>query len=236
MMIAFRNKLLVMYSVIGQLASTELNRATSAAYRKHLKTMFCVVLELTAMLRVKLSDSIYHKMKKNVLKYPASLVKKGDESKYTKYSEFTGIKKYNIPHKMEAVHKSGQELNRCHTHNKLKEGDFHQAYLHNVDDFFGKWMDLANLVQTFAIERGWERDYTVRNLIFCIGSELGELSDIVRFVDDSLTLTNLSPETYHSMVDEIADVTIFVMRFAMILGLDLNMVQKLLLQHIVEEL
>lgn len=212
-----------MYDIIGQLATSELNQINRSQYHGYLKAMFSIVLELSTMLKGKLSDSIYDKMKKNIAKYPKAHVKKGDESKYTTYSDFTGITKEQVTtqHAM-PVRKSDKETNH-YMHTEEESYNHQEAYLDNIDDFFMKWVDLANIIQTFAKERGWENDYTVRNLIFCIASELGELSDIVRMVDDSIGLADLSVKLSHSIVDEIADVAIFLMRFALLISSDITM-------------
>ena len=74
---------------------------------------------------------------------------------------------------------------------------------------------MAAQAQEFAIARQWERFDTPRNLILALLSEVGELADLVQWKDDHEDFTNnLSPEDLNAISQELADVSIYLMRLA----------------------
>lgn len=79
--------------------------------------------------------------------------------------------------------------------------------------------DLAD----FATERGWEGVHTVRNLVAAVGSEVGELQGVVRWLSDEQAdeVKVQGSRLRDQFTDEMADVFIFLLRLADVSQVDL---------------
>jgi NTP pyrophosphatase (non-canonical NTP hydrolase) len=77
--------------------------------------------------------------------------------------------------------------------------------------------DVQEQLRAFATERGWGKYHTPRNLLLALTGELGELAELYQWCGDDLTELP-SPDR---VADEVADVAIYLLRFADVAGVDI---------------
>ncbi len=83
--------------------------------------------------------------------------------------------------------------------------------------------DLTRVIRTFADDREWAQFHTVRNLVLALVGEVGELAAEVQWVPDEAVTEMLSePQKKAAVESEIADVAIYALRLADVLGIDLE--------------
>ena len=86
---------------------------------------------------------------------------------------------------------------------------------------------LIEEIRIFTQERNWEQFHTPKNLAMAIAGEVGELSAEFQWLTaeqskkDSLTL-----EKIHDVALEMADVQIYLLRLADVLGIDIPRVVR----------
>lgn len=87
---------------------------------------------------------------------------------------------------------------------------------------------LSNLVRQFAIQRNWEIFHTPKNLAMALAGETGELvAEFQWLTPEESQPQALSEEKLEAIALEIADVQIYLIRLADVLGLDIpELVQK----------
>lgn len=82
---------------------------------------------------------------------------------------------------------------------------------------------LQTILREFAAERDWEKFHTPKNLVMALTGEAGELTEIFQWVSEE--------ESFHvfddikiktELMDEMADVQIYLLRLADILGVDIE--------------
>lgn len=221
-----RNSVLSMYHILGCMATLKMSGTWRiSSYCEYTKDMFRILLMTSMHLGINLADAIKCKMDINITNYPLDQVKKGDESKYTKYTKIDDennndskkvqLEKEMKPNRAIKFNNTSMELTRNH-----------------FDTLKNEIKNLMQTIDTFGMERGWQQDYTITNLLFCIGSEIGELSDIIRFIKDTTKITNLNKQNQEDMVLEIADIAIFVIRLFSIITTDADQ----MICSIIEEL
>jgi NTP pyrophosphatase (non-canonical NTP hydrolase) len=82
----------------------------------------------------------------------------------------------------------------------------------------GEIEELQKLIEDFANKRDWGKYHTAKNLALALGSEVGELQAEFRWLAEN---ENLTEKKFNSIKDEIADVSIFLLRLAQVLNIDL---------------
>ena len=85
----------------------------------------------------------------------------------------------------------------------------------------GEIKDLQKIIADFAKERDWEKYHTPKNLAIALANEIGELLGEFRWKSDE-DIKNLSEEDLQAIAHEIADSSIFLLRLAHILGIDIS--------------
>ena len=83
----------------------------------------------------------------------------------------------------------------------------------------GEIEELQKLIEDFANKRDWGKYHTAKNLALALGSEVGELQAEFRWLSEN---ENLTEEKFNSIKDEIADVSIFLLRLSQVLKIDLS--------------
>jgi dCTP diphosphatase len=80
---------------------------------------------------------------------------------------------------------------------------------------------LTAAIREFARERGWERFHTPKNLAMALSVEVAELVELFQWLtpDESVALID-TPEGRASIEGEIADVAIYLLQIADVLGID----------------
>jgi NTP pyrophosphatase (non-canonical NTP hydrolase) len=82
--------------------------------------------------------------------------------------------------------------------------------------------DLTELVRTFARERDWEQFHTPKNLAMALAGEVGELLAELQWLTPEQSAAVMADEELGARVRaEIGDVTIYLVRLADVLGIDL---------------
>jgi len=85
----------------------------------------------------------------------------------------------------------------------------------------GEIADLQKRILDFVTERDWEQYHTPKNLAMALANEVGELLGEFRWKSDE-DLKNLSEEDLLSIAHEIADSSIFLLRLADVLKIDIS--------------
>lgn len=82
---------------------------------------------------------------------------------------------------------------------------------------------LAEVVRHFAAERDWEQFHSPKNLVMALTGEVGELVEIFQWMTEEASKEAArDPRTAQAVREELADVLLYVVRAADILGVDLN--------------
>lgn len=74
----------------------------------------------------------------------------------------------------------------------------------------------------FARERDWDRFHTPRNLLLALTGEVGELTEIFQWLTDAQAESIMSSDKAEHVRQEVSDVFLYLMRLAMVLGIDLD--------------
>lgn len=81
--------------------------------------------------------------------------------------------------------------------------------------------DLIAALRAFAASRQWEQFHTPKNLAMAITGEVGELvSELQWLTDEQVLGVSLDPSLHDRLTDEVADVLIYLIRFADVCGID----------------
>ena len=81
---------------------------------------------------------------------------------------------------------------------------------------------LALQIRKFADARDWEQFHTPKNLSMAVAGEAGELvSEFQWLTSDQSMRSAMTPEKLEAVELEIADVAIYLIRLADVLGLDI---------------
>ena len=82
--------------------------------------------------------------------------------------------------------------------------------------------NLAAEIKKFADARDWEQFHTPKNLSMAVAGEAGELvAEFQWLTADQSMRSNMSPEKLKDVEFEIADVAIYLIRLADVLGIDI---------------
>ncbi|MFT4172552.1 MAG: nucleotide pyrophosphohydrolase [Rhodocyclaceae bacterium] len=74
----------------------------------------------------------------------------------------------------------------------------------------------------FARARDWDRFHTPRNLLLALTGEVGELVEIFQWLTDAQADTIMHTHQAEHVRQEVADVLLYLMRLAMVLGIDVD--------------
>ncbi len=82
---------------------------------------------------------------------------------------------------------------------------------------------LENVLREFADARDWRQFHSPKNLVMALTAEVGELVEIFqwRSEEESWQVAQ-TPETAEHVRQELADVTLYLIRLASVLDVDLN--------------
>ena len=82
---------------------------------------------------------------------------------------------------------------------------------------------LSAALAAFASERNWYQFHSPKNLSMALTAEVGELSEIFQWLTEEASKSAASnPDTATAVREELADVTLYLVRLASVLGVDLN--------------
>lgn len=81
----------------------------------------------------------------------------------------------------------------------------------------------AQALRQFAKDRDWQQFHSPKNLVMALSGEVGELTEIFQWMTEADSYDAASaPRTADAVRDEIADVALYLIRLADVLGVDLN--------------
>ncbi|MCX6462279.1 MAG: nucleotide pyrophosphohydrolase [Pseudonocardiales bacterium] len=80
--------------------------------------------------------------------------------------------------------------------------------------------ELAARLRAFAAARDWERHHTPRNLALALSGEVGELCAELQWLGESDVPAGWDADRRRRVADEVADVLIYLVRFADVCGID----------------
>lgn len=82
---------------------------------------------------------------------------------------------------------------------------------------------LEQALLQFARDRDWEQYHAPRNLLLALVGEVGELAEIFQWMSDAQAAAAMQdPGTARHVREELADVTMYLVRLASVLGVDLD--------------
>jgi len=82
--------------------------------------------------------------------------------------------------------------------------------------------ELQSRLQIFAEERDWDQFHSLKNLVLALVGEVGELAELLQWVDDSKIGEFLDSGGRVRLGDEVVDILLYLLRFADKAGLDIN--------------
>ncbi len=98
--------------------------------------------------------------------------------------------------------------------------------LASADSPDGPLVDVVRLQQAialFARERDWDQFHTPKNLTMALTAEVGELVELFQWLSEGASRRVAhDPATARRVRDEIADVLVYLVRLAAVLGVDLD--------------
>jgi dCTP diphosphatase len=102
--------------------------------------------------------------------------------------------------------------------------------------------ELRDAMRAFTAERNWERFHDPKSLPLALVGEVGELTELFQWLPAEETVERAAEEPLHTRAgEEVADVLLYLVQLADVLGLDLREVadRKLRLnavKHVVPDL
>lgn len=82
---------------------------------------------------------------------------------------------------------------------------------------------LSEALRAFADERDWAQFHSPKNLVMALTGEVGELTEIFQWMTEEASRTaTADPKVGASVREEIADVLLYLVRLASVLGVDLD--------------
>lgn len=190
--------------------------------------LFCALLQTAHSCSLDLRTCILKKMELNGRKYPVELCK-GKSGKYTQYSHHTGITKTNGQSTI-----SDSPTRSIHGNDDDDENDSN-----NSDTTFETVAGVTSRIRKFATDRKWSRYHTPRNIVLALMGELGELAELFQWRGDDDDfgggnnndnkgrgggLDGWSVEEMDHVGQELADVSIYLLRLADVCRVDLGQV------------
>ncbi len=80
---------------------------------------------------------------------------------------------------------------------------------------------LTALIRDFSEERDWVQFHTPKSLVLALTGEVGELAELFQWVPDDQALARFAePDRKRRAGEEIADVLVYLLRLADVLGVD----------------
>lgn len=85
------------------------------------------------------------------------------------------------------------------------------------------YASLSEALRKFAVERDWEKFHSPKNLVMALTGEVGELVEVFQWMSEEASRSAAhDPQTAGAVREELADVLLYVVRVADMLGVDLN--------------
>ena len=79
--------------------------------------------------------------------------------------------------------------------------------------------EVREFLEAFAVERGWVKYHTPKNLAMALAAEAGELLEIFQWMTPGECMNLTAQQRIHAG-EELADITIYALRLFDVLGID----------------
>ena len=79
----------------------------------------------------------------------------------------------------------------------------------------------------FAQERDWEQFHSLKNLVLALVGEVGEVAELLQWVDDAKISAFLDGGGRERLGEEISDVLFYLLRVADVAGIDMDIAAML---------
>lgn len=90
---------------------------------------------------------------------------------------------------------------------------------------------LARALERFAADREWGQFHSPKNLVMALTGEVGELTEIFQWLTEAQSHgAGKDPRTAQAVQDELADVLLYLVQLAAVLGVDLDQAVRQKLQ------
>lgn len=86
---------------------------------------------------------------------------------------------------------------------------------------------LQSQLRMFAQERDWEQFHSLKNLVLALVGEVGEVAELLQWIDDSKISAFLDGGGRERLGEEISDVLFYLLRVADVAGVDMDMAAML---------
>ena len=95
----------------------------------------------------------------------------------------------------------------------------------------GELAELTRLVREFSVERDWEQFHDPKSLILALVGEVGELAELFQWVPAGDAVARFAePARQRRVGEEIADVLIYLLRLADVVGVEVAKATRAKLQ------
>ena len=82
---------------------------------------------------------------------------------------------------------------------------------------------LSEALAAFSAERDWDQYHSPKNLVMALTGEVGELTEVFQWLSEAQSKSvATNPDTATAVREELADVALYLVRLASVLGVDLN--------------
>ena len=86
---------------------------------------------------------------------------------------------------------------------------------------------LQSQLRMFAQERDWEQFHSLKNLVLALVGEVGEVAELLQWVDDAKISAFLDDGGRERLGEEISDVLFYLLRVADVAGIDMDIAAML---------
>lgn len=231
-----RTGMLMLFAAAGNLAaSVEMTGCGKSAFRTATVSIVQHALDVAIYLGIDLHNACLSKMSLNEKKYPPALCgKKVSQTAicvcallyaFRKISRQEKIQKYTLFSDKTGITPNNQSIGQ---NNETAAVSANEAWWKTFGGDALK--EITEKSKKFVVDRQWQRYDTRRNLAMAIGSEAGELVEILAWTGD-----DIARDKYSGIADkvsqELADIIILVVRLAALDEIDLQTCVRDYVEH-----
>jgi NTP pyrophosphatase (non-canonical NTP hydrolase) len=194
-----QEEVVIIATGLSQLMLTSNSRKKQSVDPQDISSVLYSVIKIWSVLGLSVVDVLTLKMKINSRKYPKTSCQ--EDRNIQHYT--TGIKKDSDVPLFQDINTMMIPLEGFYT--RLPD-----LYIKNKIDFDSHFASLIEQVTTFATERKWISSYTNESIYLSLLFELGELSSVLQWVPQNITINEITVHQKDSLARELADVVIYL--------------------------
>jgi NTP pyrophosphatase (non-canonical NTP hydrolase) len=199
-----QEEVVIIATGLSQLMLPSNSRKKQSMNSQDISSVLYSVIKVCSVLGLSMVDVLTKKMEINSRKYPKTSCQKDTKVQhYTKYTGETGIKKDSDVPLFQDINAMMIPLEGFYTR-------VPDLYKQNKIDFDSHFASLMEQVTTFATERKWISNYTNESIYLSLLSELGELSSVLQWVPQNITINEITMHQKDTLARELADVVIYL--------------------------